>query len=176
MLPSGGAMALEIAMDTVQITAAWGYAVAAADTGTILFAAMSAGSAGGSNTGGGGSSSQGNPTPPKVDPAEVQAAKDALLADDTDWGAGVLDLSTNQIHIRSASQLSPAGHDTLVQQLGLNRANCRGFVITMNDLGQWIVENMSGLNVGSNPVSATSTSMPNTEFNVIVQALHAAGL
>jgi len=87
---------------------------------------------------------------------------------------GVYHVPTNRVYIRPASQTNPVGHDALVQQLNLGQNECRGFVITKRaKMGQFVVENISGLNVGS---GGTGLGMPQVLFDSIEQAVIAAGL
>jgi hypothetical protein len=117
----------------------------------------------------------GQPAPvPLVDSNELQAVKTALDADITDAGVGVLHLPTNRVHLQPVSQLHPPGHDALVQQLHLDRAECRGFVIAKTPAGEFVVENVSGLNVGSG--GPTSLAMPQPLFDNVKLALMAARL
>ena len=111
---------------------------------------------------------------PVVDANEVQTVKGALNVDVTDAGVGVYHLSTNCIYLRPSSQTNPVGHTALVQQLNLNRADCRGFVIVkVPATGLFAVENTSGLNAGS---GGTGLGMPQPLFDSIRLALLAAGL
>lgn len=126
--------------------------------------------------------SQGTPTPaptpacpPIVDSNEVQAVKNALNADITDFGVGVYHIPGSRAHLVPASQTGPnVGHSALVQQLNLNRTECRGFVIAKHPhTGHYVIENVSGLNVGSGGVGL---GMPQPLFDSIRQAVLAAGL
>jgi hypothetical protein len=124
--------------------------------------------------------SQGTPTPaptppasPMVDRNELQAVKIALNADVTDFGVGVYHIPSNRVYLVPASRTRPnVGHGALVQQLNLNRTDCRGFVITKHT-SLYVVENASGLNVNSGGVGL---GMPQPLFDSIRQALLAAGL
>jgi hypothetical protein len=110
-----------------------------------------------------------------VDSNEVKTVKNALNADITDFGVGVYHIPTARVYLAPASTTKPAfGHNTLVLQLGLNRNDCRGFVIAKHpQTGQYVIENASGLNVGSGGVGL---GMPQPLFDSIKQALLAAGL
>ena len=112
--------------------------------------------------------------PPSVDRNELQAVKDALNADITDAGVGVVHVPTNGIYLCPVSQTTPPGHDALVRKMQLAQDECRGFVIAKTTAGQFAVENVSGLNVGSG--GPTSLEMPVGVFDSIRQALMAAGL
>lgn len=120
-----------------------------------------------------------NPTPlpggtPLIDSSEVQAVKKALNADVTDAGVGLYHIPTNRVYLRPVSQTNPAGHTSLVQQLRFNTGECRGFVIAKHSTtGQFVVENISGLNIGS---GGTGMGMPQALFDAVRQALLAAGL
>ncbi len=112
--------------------------------------------------------------PPSVDGNEVQAVKNALNADVTDFGVGVFHVHTNRVYLLPASQTKPVGHNALVQQLNLYRSECRGFVIAKHPTtGQFVMENASGLNVGSGGVGL---GMPQPLFNSINHAVLPAGL
>jgi hypothetical protein len=111
---------------------------------------------------------------PLVDANELQAVKSALTADNTDAGVGVLHLPTNRIHLRSTSQTKPPGHNALVRQLALKRGDCRGFVIVLNKSGDYLIENISGLNSGSGGMN--NLQMSQTLFEDVKQALMNAAL
>ena len=114
------------------------------------------------------------PGPPSVDTNEVRGVKDALAVDITDFGVGIYHLPTNRVSLRPASHTKPVGHAALVNAVGLNTIECRGFVITQ-DLAtrEFVIENMSGLNVGTGGVGM---GMPEPLFDSIRQAILAAGL
>jgi hypothetical protein len=119
-----------------------------------------------------------NPAPgqalPIADANEVQAAKVALNLDITNATVGILHIPTNRVHLRPISQTNPPGHAALVQQMKLNRNDCRGFVVAITPGGKFVVENLSGLNVGSG--GTTNLQMPQSIFDKIQIALASAGL
>ncbi len=120
-------------------------------------------------------SGQPTPTsPPLVDGNEVQAVKTASRANPSDTGVGVYHIPTNRVHLIPISQTHPYGHTAFVRQLGLTPADCRGFVIALAPGGQFVVENISGLNRGSG--GATSFQMPQPLFDGLKRAVIAAGL
>ena len=105
---------------------------------------------------------------PTVDHLELQAVKTALRCDITDCGIGVLHVPTNRVHLRPSSQTNPVGHDALVRHLQLSRKDCRGFVVAVNNLGQYVVENISGLNAAAG--GPNSLQMPLVIFDEIGRA------
>jgi hypothetical protein len=109
-----------------------------------------------------------------VDKSDVDTVKAALIADITDFGVGVYHIPTNRLYLRPASHNQPVGQIALVTALGINRSDCRGFVIAKHPpTGQYVIENISGLNVGSGGVGL---GMPQDEFDRIRQSVLAAGL
>jgi site-specific recombinase XerC len=98
----------------------------------------------------------------------IQEVRPGLLVGN--GGGGVLFLTNLGQAFHPAK---PVGHKALAQQLGLNTSDCRGFVIAKNaTTGQFVVENISGLNIGS---GGTGMGMPQSLFDAIRQALLAAG-
>ena len=100
--------------------------------------------------------------------------KAALSADITDFGVGIYHIPANRVYLRPASDNQPVGHTALANALGLDKAECRGFVIAKHPTtGQYVIENASGLNIGSGGVGL---GMPQPFFDSIKQAVRTAGL
>ena len=73
------------------------------------------------------------------------------------------------------SSATTAAHRDLAKSLGLEASELLGFVVAKNPkTGQFVVENISGLNVGS--VGSTGMRMADDIFKSIKDALSGAGL
>ncbi len=174
------------AADTVDAVATFADEPTATNAGNVLLASLPLfftlkplAKAGDDLPGGGALNSGGKALPSirsfAANAAEVAGVKAALNADPTNAGIGILDLTTGKIHLAPSATLNPIGHQTLLQKLGLQSCDIRGFVVAKNtNTGNFVVENISGQNL-SKPGSE-GMRMAVDLFDGVKRALSAAGL
>ena len=107
-------------------------------------------------------------------PAQLQAVKDAMTADPSDFGIGVLHEPTGNVYLTTMKQIpNQNGHAGFVEQLGLQQSECKGFQL-FRASGRFVAVNNSHLN--GTQGQPGSLQMPESLFGSILSQLKSMGL
>lgn len=87
-----------------------------------------------------------------VDANELAAVRDALVADPTNFGVGILHVPSERIVLRPFDCLkNRGGHLELVDELEWPTRDCLGFVVS-RPAGECVMVNLSQLNAQAGPL------------------------
>ena len=107
-------------------------------------------------------------------PTQLQAVKDAMTADPSDFGIGVLHEPTGNVYLTTMKQIpNQNGHAGFVEQLGLQQSECKGFQL-FRASGRFVAVNNSHLN--GTQGQPGSLQMPESLFGSILSQLKSMGL